>query len=150
MSKKQNKNWKLRIIFLLIFMGTVFFLVKTKTTWLDSDLSKKPKKKHEAYYIAKLAKELGGKEEVKVDGGRADIVTDNFAIEVEWASKWKSAIGQALWYGLETNRDAKIILLIKDIDKEYKYYTMLNSALRRGEIKMKTEAYDIKRGVYLE
>ncbi len=137
MSKK--RNWKLKLIVKLGLIGVVLFFVKTKTGWLDDYVGGgKAEHKNEAYYIAQLADELGGDVEVTVKGGRADIVTDNHAIEVEWASKWKNAIGQALWYGLETDRAPRIILLIKDKKKEYKYFLMLNSALQRANIDLKT------------
>lgn len=69
-----------------------------------------------------------GQREVTVYGGRIDILTDDFAIEVERADKWKNAIGQALWYGQQTNKKPGIVLLVLN-QEDYKYFQMLNSTL---------------------
>jgi hypothetical protein len=42
--------------------------------------------------------------EVTVPNGRVDIVGKHYATEVEFADKWKQAIGQALWYALQTRK----------------------------------------------
>ena len=49
-------------------------------------------------------------------------------MEVEFASKWKNSIGQALWYGLQTNREPGIVLILRDRN-DYRYLQMLQSAL---------------------
>ena len=83
----------------------------------------------ESYYIKKLNDQyFKGETEVKVPNGRADIVNDGYAIEVEWADKWKNSIGQALWYGLQSNKKPGIVLIMKDIN-DRKYGIMLMSAL---------------------
>ena len=96
----------------------------------------------EADYVRALARELGGKTEVTVPSGRVDILTDDYAIEVDWADKWKESIGQALWYGLQSNRQSGIILILRDA-ADYKYFVQLNSALAHGglEGKIRTWVY---------
>jgi hypothetical protein len=71
---------------------------------------------------------IGGVREYSVESGRIDLLTDEYAFEIEWANKWKDAIGQAIWYGLQTNKKPGIILLLKS-KENYKYYIQLNSAL---------------------
>lgn len=83
---------------------------------------------NEAYYIDLIAGKMGAITEQKVKNGRVDIVTHTHAIEVEWATNWKHSIGQALWYGLQTNKTPGIILIMKDLD-ERKYGIMLQSAI---------------------
>lgn len=83
---------------------------------------------NEAHYIDILAAQMNGTQEQKVENGRVDIVTITHAIEVEWASKWKHSIGQALWYGLQTNKKPGIILIMKTVE-DRKYGIMLQSAL---------------------
>ena len=83
---------------------------------------------HEAYYVTLLANKLNGSKEVAVLNGRVDIVTEEYAVEVEWAQNWKHSVGQALWYGLQTNKKPGIILIMKDIN-ERKYGIMLQTAL---------------------
>lgn len=56
---------------------------------------------------------LGGKLEVRLeDGTRCDLINDTHAYDVEYASKWKEAIGQSLHYALLTDKQAGIILII--------------------------------------
>jgi hypothetical protein len=85
----------------------------------------------ESYYSEVLAEQLNGITEYKVDGGRIDILTHEYAIEVKRASEWKHSIGQALWYGLQTNRSPGIILIMKTQD-DYKHGLRLQSALNYG------------------
>jgi len=82
----------------------------------------------ETYYSELLADKLNGTTEYKVEGGRVDILTATHAIEVKRASDWKHSIGQALWYGLQTNRAPGIILIMKTQD-DYKHGIRLQSAL---------------------
>ena len=44
-------------------------------------------------------------------GGYVDCVSDEFAIEVEWADNWAEGVGQAFYYAAATNRKPGIILL---------------------------------------
>lgn len=54
------------------------------------------------------------------DGTRVDCLTENYAIEVEFAKKWREAIGQALHYAFKTERQAGIVLIIqKNSDESY-------------------------------
>ena len=89
-------------------------------------------------HVEMIQKQLGGEMEVTVAGGRADLVTKDIAWEVEFASNWKSSIGQALWYGLQTNKKAGIIL-IKRAEKENRYVIQLGSALQHGNLEEAVE-----------
>lgn len=84
--------------------------------------------KYESDYADLIQCELGGKREFAVTSGYVDLLTDEFAIEVEFANKWKQSIGQALWYGLQTNRKPAIVL-VKREPKDQKYAIQLGSAL---------------------
>lgn len=95
---------------------------------------------NEAYYIEVINKTLKGQTEVKVENGRVDIVTDDNAIEVEWASNWKHSVGQALWYGLQTTKRPGIILLMNNLE-DRKYGIMLGSALEFAGIKDKIDVW---------
>ena len=78
--------------------------------------------------------------EVKTfDGSRVDILTPELAIEVEWSYKWKESIGQAVLYGIETDRRPGIILLSRGKDMKYLHRcqivcTKLNIQLRVQEV----------------
>lgn len=63
-----------------------------------------------------------GRERRLWDGTRVDLLTSKWAIEVDWAKKWSEAIGQSVWYALNTNKDPGVILLSDIIkDKSYIY-----------------------------
>jgi hypothetical protein len=53
-------------------------------------------------------------EEHLPSGGYVDCLSDEHAIEVEWAEHWAEAVGQSLYYAAETERRPGIILLCKD------------------------------------
>ena len=55
--------------------------------------------------IGGLAGQYGWESEVRTRiGTRCDLVSDDFAIEVERIEKWKEAVGQALHYSVELDR----------------------------------------------
>lgn len=66
----------------------------------------------------------GGKTEVRIEGGRIDCLTDRYAIEFDYAYKWKECLAQARWYGLKTGKIPGCVLIVKaDKDKKYLIYT---------------------------
>ena len=80
---------------------------------------------HEVDWSKHLAAEMGGQAEARTpDGSRVDILTDQLAYAVDWcqSGKWSQGIGQALFYGLATNRKPGLILLQKDPQAERKFY----------------------------
>lgn len=86
---------------------------------------------HEQDYADYIQHLIGGEREYSVHSGRVDLVTEEYAYEIEWADNWKEAIGQCLWYALQTNLKPGIIL-IRQSPEDYKYFQMLNSALEFG------------------
>ena len=69
-----------------------------------------------------LADRMGGVAEYMLpDRSRVDILTPTLAIEVDWAKKWPQAIGQAVYYGIMTDKQPAIILLLRGKDTEEKY-----------------------------
>ena len=67
---------------------------------------------------SKFHKLIIGYERRLWDGTRVDILTDSYAIEVDWSHKWKESIGQAMWYASVTNKKPGICLLCKNINEE--------------------------------
>jgi hypothetical protein len=53
-------------------------------------------------------------EQPLASGGRIDCLSDEFAIEVDWAPKWAEAVGQSLYYAQATGRKPAIILLCEE------------------------------------
>jgi hypothetical protein len=61
-----------------------------------------------------FAKRMNGATEVLMpDNTRCDILTENLAIEVDFAPKWAEAIGQSLHYAKMVNRQAGIVIVIR-------------------------------------
>lgn len=82
-------------------------ILSASVAWADSG------KRHEPFYQRIAAEALGGEMEVTMpDRSRCDIVTEEYAIEVEWASNWKAGIGQALNYAFRSNKKAGIVLIV--------------------------------------
>lgn len=92
------------IILLLIICSTVFSQVK-----------------NEKYFQKIAAKELNGTiEYVLFDKSRVDIVTFEYAIEVDYCYKWSESIGQSIYYSLITKKKPAIIMIYKGFN-DYVY-----------------------------
>lgn len=71
----------------------------------------------------RLAPKYAAEVEVRQwDGTRVDLLTDEYAIEVDWAAKWAEGIGQALYYAEITQKKPAVMLLIRSAaDDKYVY-----------------------------
>ena len=56
------------------------------------------------------------------DQSRVDVLTDEYAYEVEWANKWKEAPTQAILYSMLTNKKPAVILLMRGNKTEKVYH----------------------------
>jgi len=103
---------------------------------------------NEVEWSAYLAEGLGGPTEVRLfDDSRVDILTETYAIEVDWAKKWPEAIGQSQYYGIITGKEPGVLILTKDAKADRKYlYRCLIVATR---LKCKVWAYDTVKGEYI-
>lgn len=91
-------------------------------------------KRTERWYQERAASILGGKMEAPVENGRVDILTATHAVEVEFAAKWKNSIGQSLWYALQTNRRAAVILIIEDAKRDRAHAIRLGSVIQANNL----------------
>lgn len=66
------------------------------------------------YQEAWCAREKGEAEYVLPDRTRVDCLTDEYAVEVDFAGKWAEAVGQALFYSKMTARRPGILLILED------------------------------------
>ena len=89
----------------------------------------------EKYYQHLWCTEQNGIEEYKLcDKTRVDCLTEEYAIEFDWAKKWAECVGQCLYYAkltgkkpaaaiiIDSKNDKKYIERIKTIDKEIKIF----------------------------
>lgn len=84
----------------------------------------------EKWYQSKWCAENQGKAEVVLpDRTRCDCLTEKHAIEVEFANKWKEAIGQSLHYSLQTGKRAGIVLIMEK-QSDIKYWISLNKLIK--------------------
>ena len=68
----------------------------------------------ETYWQDVIQKEIGGIKEYRLDDGtRVDLLFEDKACEIDWATKWAEGIGQSIYYGLKTERPPLVILLAK-------------------------------------
>ncbi|HIE10123.1 MAG TPA: hypothetical protein EYP62_00740 [Kiritimatiellae bacterium] len=81
-----------------------------------------------------LAKMLVGQRESPVEGGRVDVLTDHWAIELEWPHKWHEGIGQVLHYAMLTDRKPVLALMAHARSPE----NMQEKMLRRFDLVEKT------------
>ena len=69
------------------------------------------------------------------DGTRVDCLTEEYAIEFDFADKWAEAIGQSLHYALMTGKKPGIVIIIeKESDKKHlKKVKELDAELKRQQ-----------------
>lgn len=71
------------------------------------------------------------------DRRRVDCLTSDYAIEVDYAYKYRDAISQSLEYAMDTNHKAGILLIVKNIYKDRKYLYRLNKFLKFYKLDIK-------------
>lgn len=95
----------------------------------------------ERWYQEQVATKLGGRMEAKVENGRIDVLTSTHAIEVEFAAKWKQSIGQCLWYSMQSNKPAGIVLVITDAKRDRPHVIRLGSVIEKNKLPIKLWLY---------
>ena len=65
--------------------------------------------------VKRIAQKYQLQQEVVLEGGtRADLVSKDFAIEVDWSDKWAESIGQSLYYALVLGKRPGIVLIRRE------------------------------------
>ena len=94
----------------------------------------------ERYYQQQWCSEHHGRAEVTLpDRTRCDCLTATHAVEVDFAPKWTEAIGQSLYYALQTGRRAGIVLIIER-EQDRKCWIRLNSVIMHYKLPIDTWA----------
>ncbi len=149
MNKKLTKNTTtVRITYSTILFAIIFSIISCTayaqtfdfrdlpgdtSSWREIDWSK---------YLSRQPATKGVPEYSLPDRSRVDILTNEYAIEVEWLSKWPEAVGQSLYYAAMTGKKPKIIILKKP-DDDIKKYLQLQVVANKQNIKV--EFLDIKK-----
>lgn len=90
-------------------------------------------KMRESYYQNGFATIMKGQKEVVLfDGTRVDVLTDTFAIEVDFAEKWSQSVGQALYYGDVLNKKPGILLVVNGSNDERFVKRLIAVAIKHG------------------
>ena len=123
---KRKKNRLLVIVVTLSIIGVAYFLTdkSERADFLNqiffNEKSTTPAKSSKKTYTERtyqdaFAKTLKGSrtEVVASNGTRCDILTNEYAIEVDFAKKWQEAVGQSLNYSVEFNKKAGILLILE-------------------------------------
>lgn len=77
-----------------------------------------------------------GQTEVKLeDGTRADCITTNYAVEVDFAQKWAEGVGQALHYARITGKKPAI-LLIMEKETDWRFYKRMLPTAQKHDIRV--------------
>ena len=109
-------NKQISLLFTL-FLAFLYLFFENDLTLNQQDDNVK---KDEKYYQSKMCQEFGGKiEYVLPDKTRVDCLTDEYAIEVDFAKKWAEAIGQSLYYAQITGKKPAIGFIVGDGDERY-------------------------------
>lgn len=94
----------------------------------------------EKWYQDQWCSEHGGQAEVVLpDSTRADCITVTHAIEHDFGQKWAEAIGQSLYYSLQTGKRAGIVLILED-QQDRVYWLRLNSTIQHFNLPIDTWA----------
>ena len=92
----------------------------------------------ERYYQEVWCGDHGGQVEVRLpDKTRADCVTKTHAIEFDFANKWAEAIGQSLYYSLQTGKRAGVVLILEK-PGDYKFWIRLNTTIKHFNLPIDT------------
>ena len=107
-------------------------------TIFSKDTKTIPSKKYlEADYRDFACKKLEGKiEYVLDDGSRVDCLTDQYAIEFDFAKKWAEAIGQSLYYAEKTGKQPGIILIIPT-EKDMRHMEKIKKVIGAKKLNIK-------------
>lgn len=106
-------------------------------------LSSVPYGKHEQDYQEFVNVTLQGKVEHRLkDNTRVDILTDDLAIEIDFAKKWYEAIGQACHYSSLTGKRPAILLIVRESSDE-KYVKAAKNVCRNTRVDLDGKTYAI-------
>ena len=97
------------------------------------------KREHpEKWYQQKWCKEYSGQLEVVLpDGTRCDCMTDTHVIKFDFGSKWTEAVGQSIYYSLQTDKKAGIVLILETI-KDRKYWIRMSITIEHFNLPIDT------------
>jgi len=89
---------------------------------------------YESVYQEKFCNKYDGVMEYELkDKTRVDCITEEFAIEVDFAKKWAESVGQSLHYSLMTGKKPAIVI-IQEVRKDNHYIGRLKILCKKYNI----------------
>lgn len=77
-----------------------------------------------------------GRTEVTLhDGSRVDCLTENYAIEFDFAAKAYEALGQSIHYARLSGTDPAMVLIIEK-EKDWKHYRRIRRTAKQRHVKL--------------
>ncbi|MBR1680457.1 hypothetical protein IJ707_01555 [bacterium] len=134
---------KLIIVFILCIFSITF--ADTFDYGYTKDDFKYVKHKHNesSYQHAYCSAHNGTEEYQNPDFTRVDCLTDEFAIEFDFANKWAESIGQALHYQIMTGKRAKVVLILEYPEKQMVYFYRVQKIGKRYDFDVEYITPDI-------
>ena len=91
---------------------------------------------HEKHYQTLLCDKLDGKMEyVLKDRTRVDCLTDEYAIEVDFAKKWAEGVGQSLYYAQMTDKKPAVGFIM-NTQKDKRYLKRIDTLAKKYGIRI--------------
>ena len=76
--------------------------------------------------------------ESAVTGSRVyDCLTEEYVFEFDYADHWYEAIGESLYYAMQTGKKPAVVLIIEH-ENDLKYWNRLNRTIRHYDLPIKT------------
>ncbi len=102
------------VILLIIGLFGAFICYKSPSSFQEFNQKPVPKTSHmkEGDYVNMYCK--GIIEYQLPDRTRVDCLTDEYAIEYDWAKKWAESIGQSMYYSKMTGKKPAVAIIIKN------------------------------------
>lgn len=126
------------ILLAVVVIGSICTYGTSKSEQITAEIKRAQvdiKSLPESFYRDYVALHFKGEIEYYIRGKRIDVVTDEYAIEVERAYKWREGIGQSLDYGFLTGKTPCIVLIVID-EKDENYLEQLLNVVRYWKLKI--------------
>ena len=114
-------------------------------------LASNPDLKYEQDYVAAYCPQLNGEQEVRLpEGVRVDCLSADYAAEFDWARKWYEGVTQALYYAQLTGKDAMLVLIIKDEQRDARYIRRTRAFIKHYRLPLELLLLHQQKGYYYD
>lgn len=109
---RQDRPERVAIISLMFASSAIaFFMLLGLWVTLADAKHDIPERIYQTYWCDSQ----GGRLEVSLDdGARVDCLTERYAVEFDFASKWAESVGQSLYYSIKTGKRPVVVLIMEN------------------------------------